>query len=90
MKKYKNWVPLLYRFSHDTNKDYSCKELKNYFFIDGSEVIYCKKDFGMCKAGNYYMVSAFGQIQPGFDVNDWTPIPFYLDKEYMKHKKIAE
>ena len=43
----------------------------------------------MCKAGNYYMVSVFGQIQPGFDVNDWTPIPFYLDKEYMKHK-IAE
>ena len=39
------------------SKNCGYDELKKYFFIDGSEVIYCKEDFGECKAGNYYLVS---------------------------------
>ena len=45
MAKYKNWKCYSYRFSHNKRKDYGYEELKKYFFIDGSEVIYCKEDF---------------------------------------------
>jgi len=89
----KNWKCYSYRFSHNNRKDYSYQELKEFFFIDGSEVIYCKKDFGECKAGNYYLVSdgkwygEWGDNKAGFVVNDWTPLKSWTDKEYMKWMK---
>ena len=91
MAKFKNWKCYSYRFSHNKKRDYGYDELKKYFFIDGSEVIYCKEDFGECKAGNYYMVSdgawygGWGENKAGFVVNDWTPFKdFGKDKEYMR------
>lgn len=89
MAKYKNWKCYNYRFSHNKRKDYGYEELKKYFFIDGSEVIYCKEDFGNCEAGNYYLVSdgtwygGWGENKAGFIVNDWTPFNYWYDKEYM-------
>ena len=48
MGRYKNWKCYSYRFTNK-KRDYSYEELKPYFYIDGSEVIYCKKDFGEWK-----------------------------------------
>ena len=87
--KFKNWKCYSYRFS-DITRDYSYQELKKYFFIDGSEVIYCKKDFGICEAGNYYLVSDGAWYGCGFVVNDWTPLKTWPDKEYMKEGKANE
>ena len=84
MAKFKNWKCNSYRFSHNERKDYGYQDLKEYFFIDGSEVIYCKKDFGDCEAGNYYLVSDGDFYGCGFVVNDWTPFKDWYDKEYMK------
>lgn len=83
MGRYKNWKCYSYRFTNK-KRDYSYEELKPYFYIDGSEVIYCKKDFGDCKAGNYYLVSDGEMYGCGFTVNDWIPFKDWLDKEYMK------
>lgn len=41
MGRYKNWKCYSYRFTNK-KRDYSYEELKPYFYIDGSEVIYCK------------------------------------------------
>lgn len=85
----KNWKCYSYRFSHNKRKDYTYEELKEYFYIDGSEVIYCKKDFGDCVSGNYYLVSDDSQYggwrenKSGFVVNDWTPFASWLGREYM-------
>lgn len=93
--KFKNWKCYSYRFS-GKKRDYSYQELKEYFFIDGSEVIYCKKDFGSCEAGNYYLVEdgtwygGWGENKTGFAVNDWTPFKSWMDKEYMKEGKANE
>lgn len=84
MAKYKNWKCYSYRFSHDRRKDYDYNELKKYFYIDGSEVIYCKEDFGECKAGNYYFVSdCWWYIDCGFIVNDNISFSHWIGKEYM-------
>ena len=89
MAKFKNWKCFSYRFSHNRRKDYGYNELKKYFYIDGSEVIYCKEDFGECKAGNYYLVSdgawygGWGENQCGFVVNDDVPFSLWIGKEYM-------
>ena len=89
MGRYKNWKCYSYRFTNK-KRDYSYEELKPYFYNDGSEVIYCKKDFGECKAGNYYLVfdgkwyGGWKEKESGFIVNDWTPFKDWLDKEYMK------
>ncbi len=88
--KFKNWKCYSYRFSHNKRKDYGYNELKDYFFIDGSEVIYCKKDFGECKEGNYYLVSdgtwygGWGKNKSGFIVIDWNPYSGWEGKEYMR------
>lgn len=81
---HKNWKSGTYRFSN-TKRDYTYQELKKYFFIDGSEVIYCKQDFKDCERGNYYLVSD-GKALYGcdFSVNDWTPFKDWFGKEYMK------
>ena len=81
--KFKNWKCYSYRFS-DKKKDYSYQELKEYFYIDGSEVIYCKKNFGNCAAGNYYLVVDGTWYGCGFVVHDWSPFKTWTDKEYMK------
>ena len=92
MKKFKNWKRYSYRFSHNSKKDYGYDELKKYFFIDGSEVVYCKKDFGNYEAGNYYLVSdgtwygGWGENKSGFVVNDWPSFKDWIDKEYMKEQ----
>lgn len=86
MSNFSNWKCYSYRFSHNKRKDYGYDELKNHFYIDGSEVIYCKKDFGKCEAGNYYLVSDGTFYGCGFVVNDWTPFKDWIDKEYMKLK----
>lgn len=83
MERFKNWECNSYRFSNK-RKDYGYQDLKKYFFIDGSEIIYCKKDFGVCKAGNYYLVSEGSFYGCGFVVNDWTPFDEWQGKEYMK------
>ena len=90
MSYFKNWRCNAYRFS-DKRRDYSYQELKDYFYIDGSEVIYCKKDFGRCKACKYYLVTVESY---GFSVIDWDssfdgrvlPAGFdsWTGKEYMK------
>lgn len=94
MAYFKNWKCNSYRFSHNEKRDYSYQELKEYFFIDGSEVIYCKKDFGWCKAGRYYMVGDGSFYGCGFVVRDWgttlngrtleAGYDSWTDKEYMK------
>lgn len=93
MAYFKNWKCGSYRFSHD-RKDYGYQELKEYFLIDGSEVIYCRKDFGSCKAGRYYLVSDGRWYGCGFVVHDWeNPIggrmadagfASWTGKEYMR------
>ena len=85
----KNWKCYSYRFSHNRKRDSGYEELKKYFYIDGSEVIYCKEDFGECKSGNYYLVfdggmyGGWGENKSGFVVNDWTPFTSWQGKEYM-------
>lgn len=69
MAVYKNWRSGTYRFSH-TTKDYTYPELKRFFRIDGSEVVYCTKDFGQCKAGRYYLVSPGSWCGCGFVVHN--------------------
>ena len=48
--KFANWKCYAYRF-YGSNKNYSYQELKDFFKIDGSNEILCKKDFESCKAG---------------------------------------
>lgn len=86
MAKYKNYKIGTYRFN-SKKRDYNWLELKRYFYIDGSEVIYCKRDFGDCIAGNYYLISDGAWYGCGFVVNDWTPFSSWLDKEYMKEDR---
>lgn len=81
---FKNWKCYPYRFT-DKKHDYTYQELKEFFFIDGSEVLYCKKSFGICEPGNYYLVSpAPGLYGNCFGVVDWHPFKAWVDKEYMK------
>ena len=84
---YKNWKCYPYRFT-GKERDYSYEELKAFFFIDGSEVVYCKKAFGICEPRNYYLLS----FSPGlygycFSVVDWHPFKAWVDKEYMKEEE---
>ena len=82
--QFKNWRCYPYRFT-DKKRDYSYQELKEFFFIDGSVVLYCKKDFGICEAGNYYLISYCpGLYGYCFVVNDAHPFKSWADKEYMK------
>lgn len=89
MPVFNNWKCFSYIFSH-SNKEFGYNELKDYFFIDGSEVIYCKKNFGSCKAGKYYLISDGKWYGRGFIVHDWdvagmeAGFECWSDKEYMK------
>ena len=85
MAKFKNYKQKTYRFSHNKRKDYTYKELLPYFFIDGSEVVYCKKDFGMCNAHTYYLIYDGEWYGCGFVIRDWdNGFKNWIDKEYMK------
>lgn len=90
MAQFKNWKCNSYRFGSKKEKDYSYLELKEYFYIDGSEVIYCKRDFGDCEAGNYYLVSDGTWYGCGFVVNEYAPFKSWIDREYMKEGKVNE
>ena len=63
--KFANWKCYAYRF-YGSNKNYSYQELKDFFKIDGSNEILCKKDFESCKAGKKYMVIASHSNEYGF------------------------
>lgn len=82
MAKFKNYKKGTYRFS-EKKRDYTYDELKEYFYIDGSEVIYCKKDFGKCEAKKYYLIVNGIWYGCGFVVQDWNSFNFWVDKEYM-------
>lgn len=90
MTVYNNWKCYAYRFDHNRQKDYSYAELKEFFYIDGSRVVYCKKDFENCKTGNYYLVydeklySGWQNAKSGFCIIDWLPFNDWINKEYMK------
>lgn len=90
MAQFKNWKCNSYRFGSKKEKDYSYLELKEYFYIDGSEVIYCKKDFGDCEAGNYYLVSDGTWYGCGFVVNECAPFKSWIGRGYMKEGKVNE
>lgn len=87
MAYFKNWKCGSYRFSANTRKDYSYDELKEYFVIDGSEVVYCKKSFGDCEAGKYYLVYDGMFYGCGFVVRDWHGFDSWCGKEYMKDEQ---
>lgn len=57
MSYYSNWKCNSYGL-HGSGKEYGYQDIKKYFEIDGSETVYCKKDFLEYKAGNYYDISA--------------------------------
>lgn len=90
MSYFANWKCNTYRFSHNTRKDYSYQELKKFFFIDGSEVIYCKKDFGDCEAGKYYLISDGSWYGCGFVVRDWSGYDSLYNKEYMEEQSMKQ
>ena len=87
MAKFKNWRCYSYRID-GKQRDYDYQELKKYFFIDGSEVIFCKKDFGNCEAGKYYLVSDGAFYGCGFIVHSQCGFKDWMDKEYMKEGTI--
>lgn len=82
MSYFKNWKCYSYRFQ-GIKKNYSYQELKEHFNIDGSEVIYCKKDFFNYQQGNYYLLSNGEWFGCGFVVNSH-PYKSWTDKEYLK------
>lgn len=84
MVQFKNWKCYSYRIDGKEKRDYSYQELKPYFYIDGSEVVYCKKDFGNCKAGRYYLVSDGSFYGCGFVIHKQEGFTEWTDKEYMK------
>ena len=88
MAYFRNWKCYSYRFL-SKKRDYDYSELKEYFFIDGSEVAYCKKDFGECKAGNYYLVSDGWFYGCGFVIHEAHGFRSWTDKEYMKNGGVA-
>lgn len=81
---FKNWKCGSYRLTYMYKKDYSYNELKEYFVIDGSEVVYCKKDFGQFQAGKYYLVEDGKWYGTAFHIMLWHSYDSWAGKEYMK------
>lgn len=82
MVRFRNWRCYSYGLE-GSKKEYGYQELKEYFFIDGSEVAYCKKSFGGYEAGKYYLISDGGMYGYGFFI--WQHgFASWSDKEYMK------
>ena len=84
MVQFKNWKCNSYRIAGKEKRDYGYQELKPYFNIDGSEVVYCKKDFGKCEAGKYYLVSDGSFYGCGFVIHEQEGFTSWIDKEYLK------
>lgn len=80
---YKRYKEFLYKFK-SSEKVYTYRELKEYFFIDGSEVICCTKDFGKCKSGKYYLLIVGKNIGNIYIINDFEAYVTWFEKEYMK------
>ena len=91
MAFYKNWREAKYRFSHNNRRDFSYNEISDFFYVDGSKVIFCKENFGDCEAGKYYLVydgkdyGGWG-TSSGFIVRDWYGFDSWHGKRYMKNK----
>lgn len=80
--KYKRYREYPYKFKSNEN-EYTYDKLEEYFFIDGSECIYCTKDFGKCKSGKYYLI-IIGDNRNVYIVDDFDPFNAWYGKEYMK------
>lgn len=80
---YRKYKEFLYKFK-SSEKVYTYGELKEYFFIDGSEVICCTKDFGKCKSGKYYLLIVGKNIGNIYIINDFEAYVTWFGKEYMK------
>lgn len=61
MSYYKNWKCYSYGL-HGSSEEYGYQMLKEYFDIDGSDVVFCKKDILEYKADNYYQIEAGGKL----------------------------
>lgn len=82
-KPYKYYKERPYKIK-SKGKEYTYEELKEYFFIDGSEVVCCIKDFGECKSGKYYLLIIDGETGNIYIINDTDAYVTWRGKEYMK------
>lgn len=82
-KPYKYYKERPYKIK-SKGKEYTYEELKEYFFIDGSEVVCCIKDFGECKSGKYYLLIIDGETGNIYIIDDTDAYVTWRGKEYMK------
>lgn len=82
-KPYKYYKEHLYKIK-SKGKEYTYEELKEYFFIDGSEVVCCIRDFGECKSGKYYLLIIGGETGNIYIIDDTDAYVTWRGKEYMK------
>ena len=80
---YRRYKECPYKFK-SSEKVYTYEELKEYFFIDGSEVVCCTRDFGECKSGKYYLLIVGGDTGNIYIINDLEAYVTWFGKEYMK------
>lgn len=82
-KPYKYYKERPYKIK-SKGKEYTYEELKGYFFIDGSEVVCCIRDFGECKSGKYYLLIIGGETGNIYIIDDTDAYVTWRGKEYMK------
>lgn len=82
-KPYKYYKERPYKIK-SKGKEYTYEELKEYFFIDGSEVVCCIRDFGECKSGKYYLLIIGGETGNIYIIDDTDAYVTWCGKEYMK------
>ena len=82
-KPYKYYKERPYKIK-SKGKEYTYEELKEYFFIDGSEVVCCIRDFGQCKSGKYYLLIIGGETGNIYIIDDTDAYVTWRGKEYMK------
>lgn len=80
---YRRYKDCPYKFKSNGNVS-TYEELKEYFFIDGSEVICCTKDLGKCKSGKYYLLIVGGETGSSYIIDDTDAYVSWRGKEYMK------
>lgn len=86
---YKRYRECPYKLKSNGNV-YTYEELKEYFFIDGSEVVCCVKDFGKCKSGKYYLLIIGGDTGNIYIIDDTDAYVTWRGKEYMqKNVKVS-
>jgi hypothetical protein len=69
--------------SHNRKREYSFDEIQEYFQIEDPSVVFCKKDFGKCKAGMFYLYGS-GINFYSYTIMDWHE---YDQWESLKHLK---